>query len=313
MSLRPVDPALLVQGADEDPRLGRRVQPDVDRADVILLGCADDTGVANSGGRTGAALGPTEIRRWLYKQTTGMAGELERIEITDLGDVMPGATIEETHAEVERVVSMAAKTGATIVFLGGGHDLAYPSQSGVLSSRPGRAAVINVDAHLDVRPLKDGRAITSGTPFRRVLDRWGDRIASFLELATQPQHNAKAHAEYVKQKRGRIAPLEELRTSPGVIERMKREFLAVSASTDFTTVSIDLDVVRASDAPGVSAPPADGLSADELARFCDVIGRSPKVQLLDLMEHAPQYDENAKTARLAALCLWRFLAGVAAR
>ena len=110
-----------------------------------------------------------------------------------------------------------------------------------------------------------------------------------------------------------IVTLDDLRAQPGTIERMKREFLAVSASTDFTTVSIDLDVVNASAGPGVSAPPADGLSAEELVRFSDVIGRSSKVQMLDLMEHAPPFDENAKTARLAALCLWRFLAGVAAR
>jgi formiminoglutamase len=313
MALKPVDPALLALGTDDDPRLGRRVVPVGTAATVALLGCADDTGIANSGGRVGAALGPSEIRRWLYKQTTGMAGELERIAIVDHGDVLPGATLEETHAEVERVVGELSRAGHVVVFLGGGHDLAYASQAGVFEAQRGRGAIANLDTHLDVRPLKNGTIVTSGTPFRRVLERFGERVGSFLELGIQPQHNARAHLAWVKEKRGQVVTLEELRTAPGAGERMKRAFAAALGTADFATVSLDLDVAPAGIAPGTSAPPADGLSAEELARFCENAGKQAKTKLLDVMELSPPHDENGKTARLAALCVWRFLAGVAAR
>lgn len=312
--IRPVDPALLVRGTADDPRLGSRVlTADTDLADVVLLGAADDTGITNGGGRPGAATGPTELRRWLYRQTTGLGGELETLRILDLGDVLPGATLEETHAEVERTVAALAPRAPTVVFLGGGHDLAYASHSGVFSACSGRAAIVNVDTHLDVRPPRDGTIVTSGTPFRRTLERWGDRVASYTVLAAQPQHGARPHAEWLRANRGRVVTLDELRQPPGVSERLRRELQVAAAPAGFATVSLDLDVVAAAWAPGVSAPPADGLAPEELARFMDVAGRDPKVALLDVVELSPPHDENGRTARLAALCVWRFLAGMAKR
>lgn len=311
MKLRPVDDALVTRGTDDDPRLGRLLGP-VEDAQVVIVGCADDTGVRNSGGRVGAAEGPTEIRRWLYKLTTGLHGELESLQLADLGDVLPQATIEATHAAVEEAIATHAN-GRIVVFLGGGHDLAYASQSGLLRAREGRLAIVNVDAHLDVRPLRDGSIVTSGTPFRRLFERWGERIGGFVELGIQPQHNARSHGEFVRQQGGRIVTLDELRQAPGPAERMKRELQSALASADLGSVSVDVDAVAGASAPGVSAPPADGLSPTELAAFLDCAGRHEKVKLLDVVELAPPHDVNAMTARLAAHAIWRFLKGVATR
>ena len=313
IDLRRVDPALIVKGTNDDPRLGRNLRSDADDAAVAIVGCADDTGVANSGGRTGAALGPTEIRRWLYKQTTGMNGALEELGLVDLGDMMPQETIEATHAALEAVVASQVKKGRAVIMLGGGHDLAYASQSGVFATVIGRGAVVNLDTHLDVRPLKEGRIITSGTPFRRLIERFADRVSPYLALGVQPQHNARAHAEWIHQHAGRFMTLQELRTAPGIDARMEREFDTAAAGADFVTLSLDLDVAPASVAPGTSAPPADGIPASSLARLCGIAGRSTKTVLLDLVELAPPHDENGRTARLAALCAWEFLCGVARR
>ncbi len=324
MPMRPLDRRLAVRGTDDDPRLGRRLVDDPDRARVCLVGCADDAGVANSGGRAGASLGPTEIRRWLYRLTTGMNGELEALPLFDAGDVLPGADIDETHAEVERVVAEHARQGRIVVFLGGGHDLAYASHAGVFEAHSGRGAVVNVDTHLDVRPLRDGRVITSGTPFRRLLDRFGRRVGAFVELGIQPQHNSRQHAELVRARGGRVVSLDRLREAPSVASLLESELTeaaseqtATAGSPEgepaFLTVSVDLDVASASDAPGTSAPPADGIAPADLGRFCEAVGRHPKARLLDVMELSPPQDENGKTARLAAFCVWRFLVGVASR
>jgi formiminoglutamase len=324
MTLRPVDPALLVRGTEDDPRLGRAVvNVSVDgsidgsladglKADVAIIGCADDTGIAHSGGRVGAAFGPAEIRRWLYRQTLGMDGALAELTLVDLGDVLPGATIDETHAAVEQAVSRAFDRAGVVLFLGGGHDLAFASQSALFERRTGRGVVVNLDTHLDVRPLKEGRIVTSGTPFRRLRERFDARV-KLLELGIQPQHNALGHATWLRANDGRIVTLEELRAAPGVDERMKRELLAALAGADFGSVSLDLDVASAAVAPGTSAPPADGLDPAALAAFCELAGAQPKVRLVDVMELSPPHDENGRTARLAALCLWRFLVGWSAR
>jgi formiminoglutamase len=45
-----------------------------------------------------------------------------------------------------------------VVVIGGGNDQSYPNAAGLLDTcAPGTAlGVVNIDAHLDVRPLKDG-------------------------------------------------------------------------------------------------------------------------------------------------------------
>ena len=54
----------------------------------------------------------------------------------------------------------------------------------------------------------------------------------------------------------------------------------------------------------------------DVADLLDVMGfagRHPRVRLVDVMELCPPHDEGGKTARLAALGIWHFLAGLARR
>lgn len=315
--IRPVDPALLVKGTFEDPRLGSRVvSTSLDEqlpVDVALVGCADDTGIGNSGGRTGAASGPTEARRWLYKSTTGIEGELATLNLLDAGDVLPGPTLEETHAEVERTVARCFERAKTVVFLGGGHDLAYASTSGLLGTRSDAVSVVNLDTHLDVRPLKDGRTITSGTPFRRVIERWQARVLTYSVLGAQPQHNAAGHLAWVRKHNGEVYLLEALRATRDTAAALVDAFTDGTRDAPLATLSLDLDVFAAAFAPGVSAPPADGLSPADVQPLLDLAGRDLRVALLEVLELSPPHDENGKTARLAAWAVWRFLAGRAPR
>jgi formiminoglutamase len=57
-----------------------------------------------------------------------------------------------------------------LVAVGGSNDQSYPNVSALLSTYPNKPiAVINLDSHFDVRPLKEGKA-HSGSPFRLMLE-----------------------------------------------------------------------------------------------------------------------------------------------
>jgi formiminoglutamase len=341
LALRPSDPQLLFVGLRDDPRLGERIQHgSVGRGGVALIGHADDRAIVNGRGRPGAAAGPREARRFLFRLTTGDRGELERLALFDLGDASPrtteeppepqelfgdappladdrggeivpperdGATIEEVHEAIEEAALAALQAGACVVLLGGGHDGAYGSHSALLRAVPGRVGAVNVDAHLDVRPLRDGR-ITSGTPFRRLAERWGSRYR-LVELGIQPQHNARAHRAFCDERGFPVVTLAQARES-GVAEAFAR---ALRQEGDALAVSLDLDAVQAANAPGVSAPCPDGLTPAELLDCARLAGRDPRVRILDAMELSPPYDVDGRTARLAAAAVWSFLAGVAER
>ncbi|HWE23341.1 MAG TPA: formimidoylglutamase [Myxococcales bacterium] len=315
--LKPANPALFYKGTSEDPRLGDSIvsssSPDaVARAGktgplVAMIGHADDRAVVNGRGRPGAAQGPTELRRYLSRLTPGDRGELERISLHDLGDATAQlGTIEDVHASIEEVAFEALRSGACVVLLGGGHDGAYASHSALLRATSGRVHGINVDAHFDVRPLRDG-AITSGTPFRRIAERWGDRYA-VTELGIQPQHNARAHRDWAVARGFTILELAAIR---GRIADALAQ--ALRADAEAIAVSLDLDSVEASAAPGVSAPCPDGLAAADLYACARLAGRERRVRVLDVMELAPPLDLDGRTARLGAAAIWHFLAGLAER
>jgi len=166
---------------------------------------------------------------------------------------------------------------------------------------------VNVDAHLDVRPLRDGK-ITSGTPFRRVAERWGPRYG-LSEFGIQPQHNARAHRSFCEERGFPIVTLARAR-EVGVAKAFAQ---ALAQDAAALAVSLDLDSVEAATAPGVSAPCPDGFSAAELFACARVAGADPRVRVLDVMELSPPLDQDSRTARLAAMAIWSFLAGYSTR
>ena len=306
--LRPSDPSLLYAGTSDDPRLGDRIERGIPvRGGIALLGFADDRAIVNGRGRAGAAAGPGEMRRFLSRLTPGDRGELDGLAMRDLGDAPPSGSIEETHALVEEAALEALHAGACVVLLGGGHDGAFASHSALLRAVPGRVAAVNVDAHLDVRPLREGK-ITSGTPFRRLAERWGDRYG-LVEFGIQPQHNARSHRVFCEERGFPVVTLAQARER-GIASAFER---ALAQDGDALAVSLDLDSVEAASAPGVSAPCPDGFSAADLFACARAAGADPRVRVLDVMELSPPLDQDGRTARLAAMAIWSFLAGYAAR
>ncbi len=75
----------------------------------------------------------------------------------------------------------------------------------------------------------------------------------------------------------------------------------------------DLDSVRASDAPGVSAPSPVGLTAEQICRIGTIAGRDARTRVIEFSEVNPTLDIDGRTSRLAALILMYTLVELAGR
>lgn len=304
---QPADPALYFsrRGDAGDVRLGDRVGRGVgtyETAQVVILGCPQDEGVRRNGGRPGAAQGPTEIRRALYRLSEQ---GLETLGVHDAGDVIALATLEDTHAALERAVAQLLADGKRVVVLGGGNDISYPDCA-ALAKASRDVLAFNVDAHLDVRP---DPVRNSGTPYRQLLEEGLLKPALFFEFGSQPFCTAAAHLEYLHQKRARVVPLATWRAKglARVVRRALRE--ADKAAAVFW--GLDLDVVNAAEAPGVSAPNPLGLTGAELCELAALAGAEPRTRIVELTEVNPAFDVDGRTARLAAAAIWHYLRAVA--
>lgn len=260
---------------------------------IGLLGLADDEGVRLNGGRIGAAHGPDAFRAALagYGAADSVALEGFEIPIIDLGNIVAGDSLAETHTRVTETVMSMLDAGLMPVGIGGGHDMTFPEVRAVVDRlvRPSGQTLDGVyfDAHLDVREDEG-----SGMPFRRLIEHGG--IGTLQLFGFDPLSNTPTHLEWFKTHGGELADWPPTQWPP--------------SGAQF--VSICLDVIDMAQAPGVSAPHPAGWPVQKLAEYAEAAGRMPSVCCFDIMELSPPNDENGRTARLAAHLFLRFVAGL---
>lgn len=305
LTTRPPGEVFYKRGAQDDPRLGEVVGADraaYEAVQVVLLGCPQDEGVRRNQGRPGAAQAPDAIRRCLYRLP---AGKFD-LTLCDLGNTRILPTLEETHAAQREIVRHLIRDGKIVISLGGGNDIAYPDCA-ALADETGDVLAFNIDTHFDARP---DAIRNSGTPYRQLLEEGHLRGAKFYEMGSAPFANAAAHEAYLREKGAQIVPLEALRR-PDVAPVFGPILKQHSAVSIFW--GIDLDVVRAADAPGVSAPNPVGLPGEIICQIAQIAGGDPRTRILEFAEVNPACDIDGRTCRLTAVAIFYFLLARAAQ
>ncbi len=285
-------------------------------ADIAILGIPDDTGIVRNKGRAGAKKGPNAIRKNLYKFTTGFENKINKLKIIDIGNIKIDKNIARTHQNVEIIIKEITKKNVIPIIIGGGHDFAYPDMAGFINGYSEKRkqtkikiGQINVDSHFDVRDMNFG--ITSGTPFYRILELANNPLQgkNFVEFGIQEFRNSKTHKNYLEQKRATIITLQEIQKQ-SIKACWTKAITIAKKGTNAIAVSIDLDVIKLSDAPGVSAGSPNGLTANEIEQVAYMAGKDTKTKMLDIFEMSPLFDIDERTAKLGASIIIYFLKGL---
>jgi formiminoglutamase len=276
---------------------------------IVILGIADDTGIRNVGGRPGAKDGPAFARAKLYKFTTGAPG----VPVYDAGDVLPGDRIEDTHEAAAKAVRAIMAAGHFPVVIGGGHDLGFPHALGVLGHTETKTRFCNIDAHLDVRPTTNG--ITSGSPWFLLREHpLFARTASVIEeFGIQPHCNAHILVAYARRHHFGLHWLADLRAKKKPADQSFAKLLGGPGGKERLLVSLDIDSVQFSDAPGCSAPQTLGFLPTEAIRMSSLAGAHPRVDSFGVFEFSPALDPDGRTALLVAHCINACIAGFQTR
>ena len=273
---------------------------------IVILGLADDQGVKNVGGRPGASKGPEAFRQKFYRLTI----ESLPYPLYDLGDLNPEANIEATHAAAQSLIKQIHEAGHVPFIIGGGHDLAYPEAAALLEHHNDQAVTfINLDAHLDLRHTHNG--ITSGSPWYLLAEstRFIKSKSKLIEIGVQKQCNSSELVDYAKKHKITVHWLHDLRKKKVNLEKLLTSLL----KSRISLVSLDIDGVRWSDAPGCSAPQNTGFTAEEAIQLCYLAGTSKTVKSFGIYELSPPLDRDNQTAALVARCAHSFLEGYTTR
>lgn len=306
---RPDESLFFRKNDRNDVRLGEIIsarEEDYAAAEIVIIGCPQDEGVIRNNGREGARLAPDAIRREFYKLTPfGI-----KTKIFDFGNTIIKNNLEETHDAHCRIVTQILNDGKKVIALGGGNDLSYPDGC-AMSEVFGKSnwIAINIDAHFDVRT---DQPRNSGTPYRQLLEEKLLKPDYFYEIGFQPQLASPVYYRYLQNLGVNIISLDQLRSRETadleIRELIRQKFISHSSSLS-TFFGFDIDAVRSSEAPGVSAPNPFGLRAGEFLTLVQFAAKLSNTKIIEFTEVNPNFDIDTRTAKLVAVGMHRFCAG----
>lgn len=241
--------------------------------------------------RPGSRFGPAAIRaasEVLEEWSLALGESLQDHPFCDLGDV--GCAPGDVSGGLTAARAMAAEVvaqGRVPLVLGGEHLMTLPVVEAVAAANPG-LAVVQFDAHADLRDDYLGQRLSHATVMRRVVEQVG--VGNVFQLGIR---SATGEEAAYARSHTRFFPFE----IAGPLAALRDELVGRPVY-----VTIDIDVVDPAFAPGTGTPEPGGVSARELLEAIGLL-RGLQVAGLDVVEVAPAYDPGGVTAGLAAKVL----------
>jgi formiminoglutamase len=192
--------------------------------------------------------------------------------------------------------------------LGGGHEVAFGAFAGLAARLAGerspRIGIVNFDAHFDLR--RADRA-NSGTPFLQIAEDCRQRGWPFHYACIGVSRYANTRALFERAGELGVQWVADEDVEATASFRLDKFLGAV----DHAYLTFCLDVLPAQVAPGVSAPAARGVPLALVEPLVDAVLRSGKLRLADIAEMNPRFDDDGRTAAVAARLVARIANGVA--
>jgi len=302
----------------------------ITESDVVVLGVPFDIAAAS---RPGARYAPAAIRDTSMDlrnyMDTSYEKELVNVDtgewmrrassgrLVDAGNVGVYPTnANKTADSVTAAVEMVVSSGGFPVIIGGDHYITYPSFRGFVQGfckkhnlRRNEASFgyIQMDAHFDLA----SDSILFGQHYH------GANAYLISQLESVDTHNMvwiglRGYArpkqwDFAKKAGVTVYTAKQVREE-GISNVVKQAAEVAAEGADTVYLSIDIDVVDFSDAPGTGAVTLGGLSDTELLEAVHILRDYDAIGAIDLMEVAPNLDPLGATQRLAAVVLLEFIA-----
>lgn len=269
---------------------------EVSRCDIAIVGVPFDTGTSY---RPGARFGPLAVRtasRLIRAYHPGLDVEPFRVaQVVDAGDIAPNPfDIAEAIGQIEAGARELLADASHVVAIGGDHTIALPLLRAV-HAKWGPVALVHFDAHLDTWDTYFGAPYTHGTPFRRA---WEEGLLADAAIHVGIRGPIYSPADLIDDAAFGFQivsamDIESMRIE-GVVQRIRERVGDLPVY-----VSIDIDVLDPSAAPGTGTPEAGGLTSRELLGILRGL-RGVRLVGGDVVEVAPAYDHAEITALAAS-------------
>jgi arginase len=272
--------------------------------------------------RRGVDMGPSALR------VAGLQARLKQLghTVEDIGNV-PVKQAEEQHFGVKNakylneiaetcrgvaeIVQRSIGEGFLPLVLGGDHSIAAGSVSGVSNhfrKNNQRVGYMWLDAHGDMNtPETSPSGNVHGMPLAAIIGYGAPELVDLLEFKPkiEPRNVALVGIRDLDSRERRLVKESGVHvfTMRDIDERGMREVMSealrvVTDDTSGTAVSLDMDFVDPTDAPGVGTPVRGGVTYREAHLAMEMIADSDAMVSLEVVEINPVIDEHNTTALL---------------
>lgn len=262
--------------------------PDIEKADIVLIGCNEDRGY---GARKGSAHAPDTIRHHFYQLFYWHAD----VTVADLGNVKKGVTLADTYAALKTVIKELIAYGKKVVILGGSHDL----------------TLAQYHAYADNKEIIEAACVDAKVDLSMEAPQPGENF--LMEMLTGDPNYIR-HYNHIGFQSYFVHPhimetMDNLRFDCYRVGHVKENIEEMEpVIRNCSLFTFDISAIAHAFAPAHTITPNgfDGEQACVLMRYA---GMSPIVNTIGIYGYFPENDRDALTAKQISHMLWYVLDG----
>jgi formiminoglutamase len=261
--------------------------PDLNEADVIFVGCAEQRGIHPFKNNSS----PDTVRQEFFR----LYNWHSQLRIVDIGNIKTGADLNDSYAALRTIVKEVSALNKSLVIIGGSHDLTL-AQYYAYADRDKIIDAVCVDAKIDLDMNSPARS------------------DNFLMEMLTGEPNFMAHYNHIGFQSYFVHPhmletLDKLRFDcfrVGKARENLEEMEPVIRHADL--FSFDISAIAHGFAPSNSISP-NGFTGDEACALLRYAGLSPITTSIGIYGYDAINDPQHITAKQIAQMLWYYLEG----
>jgi agmatinase len=226
--------------------------------------------------------------------------DLEKVPIADIGDIHMDEDIQTNLRRIEAVILELKASNKLPIMIGGEHSVTL----GAVRTLKKGLAVIDFDAHLDLRSSYLGNKYSHACVMRRIVEEIGSDGVFILG----PRAVSSEEIRFAEKNKIKYLPSLDFRKKNS--KEIEREVKDRLSSFQKIYVTIDADVFDPAYAPDIGNPEPEGLTPTEIFDLFPLLAEK-NIQGFDIVEvTASPHHGSGVTIELAARTIFELIAQI---
>ena len=258
--------------------------PDLSQVKIAIIGVMENRGQFKT-----EAVQLSHIRKELYALFPGNW----HVSIADLGNILPGNSLEDTYFALQKVTSDLLKRNIIPIVIGGSQDLTYPLYR-AYDSLEQMVNLVSVDSKFDFG--KESEPISASSYLTKIIIDEPNNLFNYCNIGYQTYYNSQEEIDLIDKLFFDGYRLGDVSNNISIAEPVFR---------DADIVCVDLTSVKSSDSGNFITFTPNGFNGKEICSLSRYAGISDKVTLFGVFNHEDVKQESVLIAQI----IWYFIEG----